>query len=139
MTRKRQPYKTYTKAFKLEAIRLMKESDKPSAEVAAELGIRRNQLYKWKEQLESKGDVAFSSKKGRPLKEKQSEVCTLRQENERLREEVEILKKAAVYSSEQSNSYTKILICMRAFDETNIYKRRKGLSLRFMEARCWFQ
>ena len=34
MSRKRQPYKTYTKEFKLEAIRLMNESDKPAAEVA---------------------------------------------------------------------------------------------------------
>jgi transposase len=101
MSRKRQPYKTYTKEFKLEAIRLMNESDKPAAEVATELGIRRNQLYKWKEQLESKGDVAFSSKKGRPLKENQSEVTTLQQENDRLREEIEILKKAAVYFAKE--------------------------------------
>jgi transposase len=101
MTKKRAPNKTYTKEFKLEAIRLMKQSDKPSAEVAVELGLRRNQLYKWKEQLESKGDEAFASKKGRPLKENQSEVLTLRQENERLREEVEILKKAAVYFAKE--------------------------------------
>ena len=38
MTKKRKPYETYTKEFKLEAVRLMKESDKPSAELAAELG-----------------------------------------------------------------------------------------------------
>lgn len=101
MTRKRAPYKTYTKEFKLEAIRLMNESEKPSSEVAAELGIRRNQLYKWKEQLEKQGEVAFSTKKGRPLKEEQSEVTTLRQENERLKEELEILKKAAVYFAKE--------------------------------------
>jgi len=101
MTKKRQPYKTYTKEFKLEAVRLMKESDKPSAEIAAELGIRRNQLYKWKEQLEAKGDEAFPTKRGRPLKENQSEVSTLRQENERLKEEIEILKKAAVYFAKE--------------------------------------
>ena len=47
----------------------MSESDKPSAEIAAELGIRRNMLYKWKEPLESKGEEAFPIKKGRPLKE----------------------------------------------------------------------
>ncbi len=101
MTRKRAAYKTYTKEFKLEAIRLMNESDKPAAEIAVELGIRRNQLYKWKEQLESEGDVAFSSKKGRPLKENQSKVTTLQQENDRLREEIEILKKAAVYFAKE--------------------------------------
>jgi transposase len=38
---------------------------------------------------------------GRPLKEEQSEVLTLKQENRRLREEVEILKKAAVYFAKE--------------------------------------
>lgn len=97
MTSRRKPYKTYTREFKIEAVRLMAESDRPSSELAAELGIRRNQLYKWKEQLENKGDKAFPTKQGRPLKENQSEIVTLRQENNRLREEVEILKKAAAY------------------------------------------
>ncbi len=41
MTRKRKPYTSYTKEFKLEAIRLMKESDRPASEIAMELGIRR--------------------------------------------------------------------------------------------------
>ncbi|MGB5279608.1 MAG: transposase [Gammaproteobacteria bacterium] len=44
MTRKRKPYKTYTKEFKLEALRLMEQSDRPASEIAMQLGIRRNQL-----------------------------------------------------------------------------------------------
>jgi transposase len=43
------------------------------------------------------GDEAFSGKPGRPRKENQSELKSLKQENERLKEEVEILKKAAAY------------------------------------------
>jgi transposase len=97
MTRKRKPYKTYTKEFKQEAIRLMEESGRPAAEIAQELGIRRNQLYKWKEQLQNQGEDAFKGQRGRPKKERQSELTTLRQENERLKEELEILKKAAAY------------------------------------------
>ncbi len=100
MTRKRKPYKTYAKEFKEEAVRMMESSDRPAAEIAMELGIRRNQLYKWKEQMENKGDKAFSGR-GRPKKEDQSEVATLRQENERLKEEVEILKKAAAYFAKE--------------------------------------
>jgi transposase len=94
---KRKPYNTYTREFKLEAVRLMEESGRPPAELAMELGIRRNQLYKWKEQLSVKGDEAFPNKRGRPAKADQSELTTLKQENDRLREEVEILKKAAAY------------------------------------------
>ena len=100
MTKKRNPYKTYTKEFKLEALRLMETSDRPASEVAMQLGIRRNQLYKWKEQMNKKGDVA-SSKRGRPRKEDQSELSRLRAENAKLKEDVEILKKAAKYFAQE--------------------------------------
>ena len=88
MTDKRRPYKTYPKAFKLEALRLMETSGKPASEVAMQLGIRRNQLYKWKEQMNKKGEVA-SSKRGRPKKAEQSELSRLRAENAKLKEDVE--------------------------------------------------
>lgn len=105
MTAKRRPYKTYPKAFKLEAIRLMEESNRPASEVAMQLGIRRNQLYKWKEQMSKKGEVP-SAKKGRPKKQDQSELATLRQELKRLKEENEILKKAAVFFAKELDENT---------------------------------
>lgn len=92
----RKPYKTYTREFKQEAVRLMETSDRPAAEVAMELGIRRNQLYKWKHQLALKGEAAFAGG-GRPRTVDQSELSLLKRENEQLREENEILKKAAAY------------------------------------------
>ncbi len=100
MTRKRKPYKTYPKEFKLEALRMMEESDRPASEIAMQLGIRRNQLYKWKDQMAKKGEVA-SDKRGRPRKENQSELTTLKQELKRLKEENEILKKAAVFFAKE--------------------------------------
>jgi transposase len=96
MSQKRAPYKTYTKEFKQEAVQLMETSDRPASEIAMQLGIRRNQLYKWKEQLEGKGPAAFAGP-GRPPKSEQSEVASLKQELNRLREENEILKKAAAF------------------------------------------
>ncbi len=74
----------------------MRESDKPASQIAVELGLRRNQLYKWADQLEDKGDKAFNGA-GRPVKSEQSEESLLRQENKKLREEVEILKKCPKY------------------------------------------
>jgi len=100
MTSKRKPYKTYTKEFKLEALRLMESTARPASEIAMQLGIRRNQLYKWKEQMNQKGDVV-SGKRGRPKKEDQSETAKLRQENKRLKEENDILKKAAVFFAKE--------------------------------------
>jgi transposase len=43
MNQKRK-YKTVTKEFKLEAVRLMESFNRPTAEIAMELGIRRNHL-----------------------------------------------------------------------------------------------
>lgn len=97
MNTKRKPYKTYTREFKLEAVRMMAETNRPPAEIAMALGIRRNQLYKGKEQLENNGKSAFSGKRGRPSKQDQSALTTLKQENARLKEENAILKKAAAY------------------------------------------
>lgn len=100
MTSKRKPYKTYPKEFKLEALRLMEQSDQPASEIAMQLGIRRNQLYKWKEQMIQKGDVP-AARKGRPKKEEQSELAQLKQELKRVKEENDILKKAAVFFAKE--------------------------------------
>ncbi len=100
MVEKRRPYKTHTREFKLEALRQLEASNRPATELARELGIRPNMLYKWRDQLTRKADDALPcshNKPGRPKKEDQSELTTLRQENNRLREDLEILKKAAAY------------------------------------------
>jgi len=36
-----------TREFKLEAVRLLETSDQPITEIARQLGVRRNLLYKW--------------------------------------------------------------------------------------------
>jgi transposase len=100
MTKQKRPYTTYTLEFKQEAVRLMETTDRPASQIAVELGIRRNQLYKWKEQLARKSDKAFVGG-GRPKTEDQSELTSLRQENVRLKEDVEILKKAAAYFAKE--------------------------------------
>lgn len=51
--------KKYTSEIKREAVRLMESSERPLSDVARQLGVRRNQLYKWKEQLEKRGAKAF--------------------------------------------------------------------------------
>jgi len=86
---------TFTKEFKLEAIRLLETSDKKGTEIARELGIRRNLLYKWQDEFNSKGDSAFKGS-GRTITSA-SKINELKRENDRLKEEVEILKKAAAY------------------------------------------
>ena len=85
----------FSAEFKREAIRLMQTSGKPAATVARELGVPRNRLYKWPKDAEKKGDQAFRGS-GRP-KASQDELAVLKRELERVKEDNEILKKAAAY------------------------------------------
>ena len=53
--------KVFTKEFKLEAVRLLESSGRAAAEVARELGIRRNQLYKWQYELRAKAEQVLGA------------------------------------------------------------------------------
>jgi transposase len=86
----------YPKEFKLEAVRLLSEGKKPIAEIARELDVKRTLLYRWKDQLDDKGNKAFEGS-GRPKIEERSELSRLTQELKAVKEERDILKKAAAY------------------------------------------
>lgn len=96
-------YQSYTREFKLEAIRLAEASDKPVTQVARELGLRVNQIYKWKKQLEEKQDRAFSGKPGRPAKDqdKDAEIRRLKKALADSQQENEFLKKTAMLFAKQ--------------------------------------
>jgi len=94
----------FDKAFKLNAVSLLKAGQKPATQLALELGIRRNLLYKWAETLAAHNgnvDAAFNGpghnklgKKHDPLK---AENARLKREIARLTEERDILKKFEAY------------------------------------------
>ena len=86
----------YPKAFKIEALRLLELGEKPASELAMELGVKRTLLYRWRDQFKSKGEAAFKNS-GRPTKDQQSELSRLKQELATVKEERDILKKAAAY------------------------------------------
>ena len=91
--------KDFGPEFKREAVRLLDAGEKPASDVARELGVRRNQLYKWKEALVKHGTDAFPGI-GRRSTAK-DEVSRLRKELERVQEERDILKKAAAYFAKE--------------------------------------
>jgi len=87
----------FTKEFKLEAVKLLEAGQKPATQIALELGIQRSQLHKWQAQLQAKGEgKAFRGPGAKPLSE-YTELERLRRENKQLKEERDILKKAAAY------------------------------------------
>jgi len=89
----RKDYRRYSREFKLEAVRLAAVGDRPKAQIARELGIRVNQLRKWRLDFEEE------ERTGAPKRVQTSEddLGRLRRDNAKLREENEILKKAAIY------------------------------------------
>ena len=99
MTRAR---KTYPPEFKAEAVRLVREDGMGVARVASSLGVDRTLVREWVK----KADEAALA--GTPaattVASMADELARLRRENAVLREEREILKKAAVSSSGQGNS-----------------------------------
>ncbi len=90
----------FTREFKLEAVRLLEQGDKPATALARELGVPRNRLYKWKAEVDANGEEAFPGPGRRP--ESVAELERLKRENARLKEENEILKKAARYFARES-------------------------------------
>lgn len=92
----------FSAEFKREAVRLLAQGDKASSQLARELGIRRNQLYKWKAEVDSHGASAFPGKGGRPRKAGSDDTAALEAEIRHLKEENEILKKAAIFFARES-------------------------------------
>lgn len=89
----------FTREFKIETARLLAVSDQSVAGVANDLEIHPNTLYKWIRQYGDNPEEAFPGK-GRQTSEAE-ELSRLRRENQRLRMERDILKKAmAIFSND---------------------------------------
>lgn len=82
----------YDKAFKLEAIRLYETSGKSVSQVETELGITSGLLNKWRVRHRNEGPGGFVGS-GQQT-EVEAELRRLKRENEILRQERDILKKA---------------------------------------------
>ena len=91
--------RTFTPEFKREAVRQLEIGEKSPSDLAKELGIPRNKLYRWQEEIAGKGESAFPGRSNnRVSKDRLSaENAQLKKELAQAREENEILKKAAAF------------------------------------------
>ena len=92
----------YTQEYKQEALEHWRQSGRSAAKVAAELGIRAPLLYRWTRQLRLAAEHG-----GRPepessakLEELKAEIRRLSEENAKLLEQREVLKKSLGILSE---------------------------------------
>jgi transposase len=93
--------RNFTREFKLEAVRRIAAEGKSLAEVARDLGLGESLLRSWKTALANEGEQAFPGKGHLPAVEE--ELRRLRAENQRLRLEREILKKATAFFARESS------------------------------------
>jgi transposase len=96
--------KKYDKEFKIEAVRMASEPGNTEAQFQRELGIGQGVISRWKRELKADTEHAFPGKGH--LKPQDKEMCRLKRENERLRRERDILKKAVVIFSADPHRYS---------------------------------
>lgn len=95
----KQGKRRFDKAFKISAVKMVEAGQKTS-EVARGLGIHENLIYVWKKKYAKDGEKAFVGKGNL------TEMARLRRENESLRLDNEILKKAIGIFSEKRQKDT---------------------------------
>jgi transposase len=88
----------YPPEFKTEAVRLYKESGKSLQEIATDLGMSSNSLREWVK----RGEIETGRRGGLTQSERE-ELKRLQRENRILREEREILKKAAAFFAQETS------------------------------------
>lgn len=84
--------KTYTAEFKREAVQLAQTSGKSIVQVARELGISATSIHQWRKELAEHASQAFPGSGHQTAQEE--ELRRLKRENEVLKQERDILKKA---------------------------------------------
>jgi len=100
--RRKNDYNRHSREFKLEAVRMCQQPGRTIADVARELGIRETELHTWRTKVKEQGDNVFPGsgcKSG-------DDISVLKRENQRLREENAILKKAAIFFAKEADGTT---------------------------------
>ena len=88
--------RTYPESFREQAISLLRSSDRSAADIERELGITPGLLSRWNRKKAKREGTVIAPRANRPLADQplEARLQQLEQENARLRQEKEVLKKA---------------------------------------------
>ena len=91
---------SYSEEYKAQALELWRNSGRSAAKVATELGIRPPLLYRWARAERGASEAKPASKPVRSVEQLEAEIRRLREENAKLLEQREVLKKSLGILSE---------------------------------------
>ena len=91
----------FSREYKLEAVRLVRDQGLTAAEVARDLGLHGNVVRRWVQQFRDDPQHAFPGRGQQ--KPEQAEIAQLKREIRKLKTERDILKKAAAYFAKESS------------------------------------
>lgn len=89
--------RVFTEDFKREAVRILQTSGRGISVVAADLGIGKSTLDRWRRMLEEQDLLSG------PHEDMNKELARLRKENELLRQERDLLKKATAFFAKETS------------------------------------
>ena len=92
--------RTFTREFKLEAVKLVRERGVTVAQAARDLGVHGTVLRRWVQEVAADAPQAFPGQG--QMKPEQGELARLRREVIKLKAERDILKKAAAYFAKEA-------------------------------------
>jgi transposase len=90
----------FDRAFKLEAVKLVRDRGVSAAQAARDLDVHENVLRKWVKEFTANPQHSFPGQG--QMKPEQLEIERLRREVTKLKAERDILKKAAAYFAKES-------------------------------------
>ena len=96
--RKSRPRRSFTAEFKAEIVELCQRGDRSVGQVARDFDLTETAVREWVKQAErdaGTGDGGLTS-------DERQELAALRRENRRLKEDVEILKRATAFFAKET-------------------------------------
>ena len=116
----RQTRRRFSPEYKQQAVARLLAPGATQASVAAELGVTPTQLKTWRLELEAAGSASAIERQ----QAEAGELVRLRQDNKRLKEEVEVLRKASAFFAQGRRRHER---------EARLHRRPQGRACRTLD------
>ena len=98
MGKQRRPRRAFTPEFKAEIVEVCRRGDRSVRQVAKDFDLTETAVRDWVRQADLDDGVRHDG----PTSDERDELAALRRENRRLREDVEILKRATAFFAKET-------------------------------------